>query len=85
MKISSSFFIRFANKNGIELNDNEDYNSILNNGRNVLESKLVYDGMKYEIDFLIIKNKKICKTKPNESNLYRNDVIYNTTKIKCFL
>ena len=33
------------------------YNSILNNGRNVLESKLVYDGMKYEIDFLDLEEK----------------------------
>ena len=27
------------------------YNSIVNNGRNILENTLVYDGMNYEIDF----------------------------------
>ena len=33
------------------------YNSILNNGRNVLSSDLIYDGEKYEIDFFDLEEK----------------------------
>ena len=33
------------------------YNSILNNGRNVLSSDLVYDGSEYSIDFLDLESK----------------------------
>lgn len=37
------------------------YNSILNNGRHVLSSDLVYDGNKYEIDFVDLENKLALK------------------------
>lgn len=33
------------------------FNSILNNGRNVLESRLIYDGSKYQIDFTDLEEK----------------------------
>ena len=36
------------------------YNSILNNGRNVLSSDLVYDGSKYSIDFEDLEEKLSC-------------------------
>ena len=36
------------------------YNSILNNGRNVLSSDLVYDGSEYSIDFVDLEEKLSC-------------------------
>ncbi len=33
------------------------FNSILNNGRNVLESRLLYDGSEYQIDFIDLEEK----------------------------
>lgn len=33
------------------------YNSILNNGRHVLSSDLIYDGMEYHIDFEDLEQK----------------------------
>lgn len=33
------------------------FNSIVNNGRNIVENKLLYDGKEYSIDFKDLENK----------------------------